>query len=195
MLPFKICNHLFLCLKGNRMVAKYKLCSRIFIKDIDHARKIENYFKVTNKGIESTSISMLMNETNAKSVALNLFYLIDDFSLAGKFGKLFVEIANNSFELYILFLQIYFRVFLNALSDITNLVTKNNLLEHEIKKDIENVKWRIFGMLLSYYCQTGAKLLAFWNLILKVNAFEHMFHTYRSGIDYNAENFKILNLK
>ena len=166
MLPFKICNHLFLCLKGNRMVAKYKLCSRIFIKDIDHARKIENYFKVTNKGIEGTSISVLMNETNAKSVALNLFHLIDDFSLAGKFGKLFVEIANNSFELYILFLQIYFRVFLNALSDITNLVTKNNLLEHEIKKDIEKVKWRIFGMLLSYYCQTGAKLLAFWKVLL-----------------------------
>ena len=43
------------------MVGKCKFCSRIFIRDIDHARKIENYFKVTNKGIEGTLISMLMN--------------------------------------------------------------------------------------------------------------------------------------
>ena len=58
----KSTNHLFFCLKGNRMVGKCKLCSKIFIKDIDHARKIEHYFKVTNKDIEGTLISMLMNE-------------------------------------------------------------------------------------------------------------------------------------
>ena len=50
-------------------------------------------------------------------------------------------------------------------------------------------------MLLLCYCQTGAKLLAFLNLILDASAFEHMFYTYRSDIDYNAESFKILNLK
>ena len=35
----------------------------------------------------------------------------------------------------------------------------------------------------------------FFNLIPDANAFERMFYTYRSGIDYNAECFKILNLK
>ena len=114
------------------MVGKCKFRSRIFIRDIDHARKIENYFKVTNKGIEGTLISILMNQTNAKSVVLNLYYLVHDFSLAENFGELFVEIDNNSFGLYTLFLQINFRVFLNALSNATNFVTKNYLLEHEI---------------------------------------------------------------
>ena len=157
------------------MVGKCKLCSRIFFGDIDHARKIENFFKVTNKGTEGTSISMLRNETNAKSVVFTLCYLVDDLSLAENFGELFVKIGNDSFGLYILFLLIYFKVFLNALSDVTDLVTENYLLEHEIKKDIGKVKQKIFGMLLSCYFQTGAKLLAFLSLILDANAFEHMF--------------------
>ena len=138
---------------------------------------------------------MLMNKTNAKSVVLNLYYLVDNFSLAENFGELFIEIANNSFGLYVLFLQIYFRVFLNALSDITNIVTENYLVEHEIKKDIGKVKQRTFGILLLCYYQTGAKLLTFLNLILDANAFEHMLHTYISGVYNNAESFKILNLK
>ena len=157
------------------MVGKSKLCNRIFIRDFNHARKIENYSKVTNKGNEGTSISMLMNETNAKSVVLNLYYLVDEFSQAEKFGELFVEIANSSFGLCILFLQIYFRVPLNALSGVTNIVTENYLLEHEIKKEIGKVKQRIFGMLQSCYCQMSARLLAFLNLILDANVFEHMF--------------------
>ena len=35
----------------------------------------------------------------------------------------------------------------------------------------------------------------FFNLIPDANVFERMFYTYRSGSDYNAECFKILNLK
>ena len=93
------------------------------------------------------------------------------------------------------FCRFFLGFVLNALSDVTNIVTENYLLEHEIKKDIGKVKQRIFGILLSCYCQTGAKLLTFLSLILDANAFEHMFYTYRSGIDYNAESFKILNLK
>ena len=122
------------------------------------SKKVESFFKVMNKGIEGTSISMLMNEANEKSVVLNLYYLVDDFSLAENFGEFFIETVNNLFGLYILFLQIYFRVFLNALSDVTNLVTGNYLLEHEIKKDTGKVKKRIFGMLLSCDCQTGSWL-------------------------------------
>ena len=68
LLLFRIYNHLFFCLKGNRMIGKCKLCGRIFIKDMDHARKIENYFKITRNSIKGSSISMLMNKINAKSV-------------------------------------------------------------------------------------------------------------------------------
>ena len=53
----------------------------------------------------------------------------------------------------------------------------------------------IFGILLSCYCQTDSRLLAFFSLILDANVFEHMFYTYKSSIDYNAESFMILNLK
>ena len=148
LLPFKIYNYFFFCLKCNRMVCKCKLCNRIFIRDIDHARKIE----VTNKRTEGTSIYMLMNEINAKSVVLNLYYLVGDFSLAGKFGKLFAEIANHSFGPHILFLQIYYRVFFNALSDVINIVTENYCLSMKLKshwKSLANDLWYTIIMLLS----------------------------------------------
>ena len=195
LLPFKICNHLFFCLKCIRMIGKCKLCSRIFIKDIEHVRKIESHFKVTNKSIEDTLVFTLMSETNAKSIVLNLYYLVDAFGLAENFSEQFVEIANKSFGIYILFLQIYCRVFFNALSDVTGHVTENYLLELEIKKNVGKVKHKIFGILLSCYCKTDAKLLSFFNFILDAPAFEHMFYTCTSGVDYSKDSSKILNLK
>ena len=84
---------------------------------------------------------------------------------------------------------------MNTLSDVANIAIENYLLEHEIKKDIGKVKQRIFGLLLTCHCQMGARLLAFLNLILDANAFEFMFNTHRSGIDYKTKSFKIFYLK
>ena len=50
-------------------------------------------------------------------------------------------------------------------------------------------------MLISCYSETGSKLLRYLNVILSNVAFEHIFFTYRSGIGYNNNSFKILNLK
>ena len=112
------------------MVGKCKFCSRIFIRDIDHARKIENYFKVTNKGIEGTLISMLMNRMQN---LLSWIYIIWFMILARlKTSASYLSKLPITLGLYTLFLQINFRAFLNALSDAANFVTGNYLLEHEI---------------------------------------------------------------
>ena len=77
-----------------------------------------------------------MNEVDTKSAALNLYYLVDDFRSTKTFGELFIEITNNSFGLYIVYLQIYFRVFLNNSRDVTDFITKSYLLETEIKRKL-----------------------------------------------------------
>lgn len=102
--------------------------------------KIEKKFTVTFDSIKCLSISNLMNEVNAKSAVWNLYYLLDDFRSTENFDELFIETANNSFGFYIVYWQIYFRVFLNTLRGVTDFVTERYLLEAEIKKNFGETK-------------------------------------------------------
>ena len=121
-----------------------------------------------------------MNEVDTKSAVLNLYYLVDDFRSTKPFGDL----------------QIYSRVFLNNLRDVTDFITESCLLEVEIKKNVGVTKQKIFSTFLSCYCQRDKKkLLSYLNLVLNQAAFEHIFYTYKSDVDYNSDNFKMLNLK
>ena len=90
-----------------------------------------------------------MNEMDTKSAALNLYYLVDDFRSTETLGELFIEITNNSFGLYIVYLQIYFRVFLNNSRDVTDFITESYLLEAEIKRNVGITKQKIFSTFLS----------------------------------------------
>ena len=94
---------------------------------------------------------------DTKSAALNLYYLVDDFRSTETFGELFIEITNNSFGLYIVYLQIYFRVFLNNSRDVTDFITESYLLEAEIKRNAGITKQKIFSTFLSCYCPPDSK--------------------------------------
>ena len=58
-----------------------------------------------------------MEQLNARSVVLSLYYLVGEYAGNGKraknFGEIFFEIANNPFFVYIFYLQIYLRMFFN----------------------------------------------------------------------------------
>ena len=56
-----------------------------------------------------------MKYLNARSVVLNLYYLVGNYGgRTERFHQLFVEIgANTPFGIYILFIQIYLRMFFN----------------------------------------------------------------------------------
>lgn len=148
------------------MIGKRKLCSRIFIKDIEHVREIESYFKVTNKSIEGTLVFTLMSETNAKSIVLNLYYLVDAFGLAENFSKQFVEIANNSFGIYILFLQIYCRVFFNALSDVTVMLPKTICSSLKLKRTLEKLSIKFLEYFYHAIVKQMQSFCLFWTLYL-----------------------------
>ena len=70
-------------------------------------------FVVTTNSLENLDICELMKYLNARSVVLNLYYLIGNYGdLTENFHELFVEIANTPFAVYILFVQIYLRMYL-----------------------------------------------------------------------------------
>ena len=60
---------------------------------------------------------------NARSVVLNLYYLIGNYSgCTEHFHELFVEIANTPYAIYILFVQIYLIMYFDLTKPITEIV-------------------------------------------------------------------------
>ena len=109
-----------------------------------------------------------MKYLNACSVVLNLYYLVENYGgRTDNFNEIFTEIANAPFAVYILFVQIYLRIYFNMVKPITEIVTENYLMNkrpsicrvRELKQKYENT-------LFSLYCDSGKMLLNYLNIIL-----------------------------
>ena len=86
-----------------------------------------------------------MDQVKTRSVALNLYYSVGDYARNDimrieNFGEIFFEISNNSFGVYIVYLQIYFRVFFNLLKSVTEVLIDNYLFEHACKETVSKIK-------------------------------------------------------
>ena len=60
-----------------------------------------------------------MHQVKMRFITLNLHYFSDfpkNDTTTENFGELFFDITNNSFGQYVVYLQIYFRVFLNLIT-------------------------------------------------------------------------------
>ena len=77
----------------------------------------------------------LLSQVKVKSFGLNLYYQVGDFlqyDLASEnFGKMFLEIANNGFGLYEMYLEIFSRVYFNELKQITEIILFNIFLKKD----------------------------------------------------------------
>ena len=119
-----------------------------------------------------------MKHLNIQCVVLNIYHLVGTYSSKTEnFGEVFYELANGPFGVYILYLQIYLRIFFNLLKPITEVVIENCLRN---KSPSNNA---------------GKSILNYLNVIMSSCTFGHVFLTYRAGIDYNKKSLQILNLK
>ena len=83
-------------------------------------KKIDSSFIVTKNSLENRDICELMKYLNARSVVLNLSYMVGNYGgRTENFHELFVEIANTPFAVYVLFVQIYLRMYFNLTKSIT----------------------------------------------------------------------------
>ena len=138
-----------------------------------------------------------MNEVKVNRVIFNLYHVVGNFPHCHRenLGEMFYKVANNSFELYVVFVQIYLRVFFKLMKPITELVTDTYLQETSSIKSVKELKSKIKRTLLSRHIEAGTNLFRYLNLTLNNSAFEHYFITYRAKFDYIEDNLKILNLK
>ena len=134
------------------------------------------------KNIEHLPISKLMNLVKVKSVSLNVYYIVGDFGKkfaekkAENFGNIFCDCVNNSFSLYVLYLEY---IYLNLLSPINELIIENHLSENSSAvKDafkIRKVKEKIAKKVFDCIVDVGKNLVYYLNIVLDSVAFEHVF--------------------
>ena len=123
------------------------------------------------------SVGELMETVSANTIVLNIYYLIGEYqSKAENYGELFFEVANNSFGVYIFYVQIYLRMFFNLLKPGTEMVIDNYLSEHCCSSQgVSKTRKKITSDLFSCYMKTVFKLLNYLNIVLSGEAFEHIF--------------------
>ena len=134
-----------------------------------------------------------MKYLNARSVVLNLYYLVGNYGgRTENFNEIFREIANTSFVVYVLFVQICLRIYFNIVKPITEIVIENCLMNkrpsicrvRELKQKYENI-------LFLLYRGSGKMLLNYLNIIFVKQSFEHISLTFRAGINYNKNSLKV----
>ena len=150
LLPFRIFCHLFFCRKGSKTASKCLIFTRMFVDNYDISVMFEEYFVLKKKNISHLPISNLMETVKVKSISLNVYYMVGDFGKkieekkAEDFGNIFFDSVNNSFSIYVLYLDNFLRIYLNLVNPINELIIENYLSENgSVVKNVKNVKEKI----------------------------------------------------
>ena len=135
-----------------------------FVDDSDIASKIDQRFLLTKNSLQHLPICELIEQVNARSVVLNLYYLVGEYAGNGKMtekvGEIFFEIANNPFGVYIFYLQIYLRMIFSLLRLVTKKIVDNFLAERcSSKQTVSKIRKGLNNTLISCYSKMGGKLM------------------------------------
>ena len=196
--PFRVFCPCFFCTRGSRSFDGCSICSRTFVNNNYVAKKkTDSAFIITRNSIRNLDLFLLMKYLNTQCAVLNIYYMIGNYvHRTENFNEVFCEIANDSFDVYVLFLQNYLRMFFNLLKLITEVAIENclrnkspsNCYVNRFRKNHENI-------LFSLYCNTGKMLVNYLNGVISSQPFKHIFFAFRAGIDYNENTLRILKLK
>ena len=156
-------------------------------------KKIESVFVITRNSIENHDIFHLMKYLNSRYVVLNIYYLVGNYvsHLTKNFNEIFSEIANTPFALYVLFVEIYLRMYFNLLKSFTDIVIENCLMNKSFSIfHVKALKQKYESILFLLYFDAGKMLLNYLNVIFSRQLLEHTFLTFRPGINYDKKLFK-----
>ena len=109
-------------------------------------------------------IATLMDQVKPNHVILNIYYVVGDYKennllKTENFWEIFIKVGNNLSGLYVVYLQIYFRVFFNLLKPVTELITDKYLAEFGCKNVTTKLKKKKNNTLFACYSDTETKLL------------------------------------
>lgn len=132
-LPFKTFNYLFYRHRGSKSPAIDKYCTRFYLEEIDQSSYVDQTFVVKKTDLASTNVLNLMEQVSVRSFNLSLYYAVGDFlshdPKSDNFSETFMEVANNSFGLYFIYVEVLFRVYFNKLNEIRDIIVYNYFTE------------------------------------------------------------------
>lgn len=132
-LPFKTFNYLFYRHRGSKSPAIDKYCTRFYLEEIDQSPYVDQTFVVKKTDLASTNVLNLMEQVSVRSFNLSLYYAVGDFlshdPKSDNFSETFMEVANNSFGLYFIYVEVLFRVYFNKLNEIRDIIVYNYFTE------------------------------------------------------------------
>lgn len=103
------------------MVGSCNFCKKVFIDDINNSKNLGKEFIITKNFVDHLPVRSLVEKFNTKHVVLNIYFMVGVNTISS--GYVFFETANNSFSVYIYYVQIYLRTFFNLLNPVTELVS------------------------------------------------------------------------
>lgn len=172
-----------------------------FVEESDFANYFDKWFKFSMDEFKYTNFESIVKDLNAKKFKLSLYYIVSDFARIDdnrneNYGLIFFESANKPFMLYLVYLEVFLKIFYNK-----NNVTSEFLIKKYLKnKDFNSisqcrqVKTRFRFQLLKTLTKIAVELCYYLNQNYKGEVFEDIFNSFIAGRDYNSSYFKIINL-
>ena len=130
LLPFSIHNHLFCCLRGSGTTGRCRLRTWYFIEATDETSYLDFNFTVNKDDLKECKVYSLIQDSIIGRLTLSIYYIVRqqwlEATLGGKsknYSEVFEEVAISPLSLYIMFLNVLMRVYLNSLRYMTTLLS------------------------------------------------------------------------
>ena len=102
----------------------------LFVDDNDFSSYLNHDFTIKRNDFKNTQIVYLCNQIKVGNFSLNFYYVVGDFLNHDRsnknFGVLFLWTIKNSFMLYLIYVEVFLKVFFNN----ANIFTDNLLVSY-----------------------------------------------------------------
>ena len=111
----------------------------LFVDDNDFSSYLNHNFTIKRDDFKNTQIVYLCNHVKAGNFSLNLYYVFGDFlnhdPSNKNFGVVFLWTIKNSFMLYLIYVEVFLKVFFNNANIFTDLLLVSYFLEKNPSSD------------------------------------------------------------
>ena len=105
----------------------------LFVDDNDFSSYLNHDFTIKRNDFKNTQIVYLCNQIKVGNFSLNFYYVVGDFLNHDRsnknFGVLFLKKKKNSFMLYLIYVEVFLKVFFNNANIFTNFLLVSYFFE------------------------------------------------------------------
>ena len=105
----------------------------LFVDDNDFSSYLNHDFTIKRDDFKNTQIVYLCNQIKGGNFSLNFYYVVGDFLNHDRsnknFGVLFLWTIKNSFMLYLIYVEVFLKVFFNNANIFTNFLLVSYFFE------------------------------------------------------------------